>query len=64
MKLGEALTPGAARAITKLGGRAPCRVCGFSLPKYPGRYPKHCPQCDTPIVDAIDAPDEEPEDAA
>ena len=67
IRLVEGLTPGAARAITKLGGRAPCGTCGFSLPKYPGRYPSKCPQCETPIAEAAkcapgDEPEDEPED--
>lgn len=67
MTLTEALTPGAARALSKLGTREPCSACGFSLPKYPGRYPSNCPQCDTPMNAALakpDEPDEEPEDDA
>ena len=48
----EALTPGAARAISKLGTR-PCATCGFALPKYPGRYPSKCPQCETPMSAAL-----------
>jgi hypothetical protein len=23
-----------------------CGKCGFPVPKYPGRYPKNCPNCD------------------
>lgn len=23
-----------------------CDDCGFGVPKYSGRYPKHCPNCD------------------
>ena len=57
----EALTAGAARALSKLEGtrHVPCAVCGFALPKYPGRYPSACPQCDTPIATASRKPDTE-----
>lgn len=49
----EGFTPGAMRALSKLGGRVPCANCGFALPRYPGRYPKHCPQCDVEMSTAV-----------
>lgn len=60
MKVQEALTPGAAKALGKLDAarHRPCSVCGFALPKYPGRYPKACPGCDTPMADAVQGDEE------
>ena len=26
-----------------------CRKCKYTIPKYRGRYPKHCPECDSPL---------------
>jgi hypothetical protein len=55
-----ALTPGLLKAITKGGTYSVCQ-CGFPLPKYPGRYPKTCPQCGKPVKPAAAEPPPEPE---
>lgn len=43
---GAKVTPGMANAYSRLSGSGRrCSSCGFELPKYPGAYPKHCPNC-------------------
>lgn len=59
MTLNEATTPGLRKALSKGRHRVLCanEACGFPMPVYPGRYPKHCPLCNTPreAVDESDA---------
>lgn len=38
------MTPGVVRALQRHPHHSVCD-CGFPLPRYPGRYPKHCPKC-------------------
>jgi len=38
------LTRGMANALKKQESRVTCE-CGFSVPRYEGRYPNRCPQC-------------------
>lgn len=37
-------TPGLTNALSKFKYKGDCK-CGFRVPKYPGRYPKNCPEC-------------------
>lgn len=56
----EALTTGVKNALARGDFKAKCAECGFALPKYPGRYPKCCPNCDTPMEEArAKGPDDE-----
>lgn len=48
--LDEALTPGLKRAYHKNGSGRSCSGCGLTLPRYPGGYPKSCPECNNPIT--------------
>ena len=38
------MTPGVLNALNRHPAHHVCD-CGFPLPRYPGRYPKCCPQC-------------------
>lgn len=38
------ITHGMANAMGK-GSEKCCPVCNMGIPKYPGRYPKYCPNC-------------------
>lgn len=41
------LTAGMMKGFSKTANIAKtCDECGFGVPKYSGRYPKHCPNCD------------------
>ncbi len=41
------LTAGMMKGFSKTANIAKnCDDCGFGVPKYSGRYPKHCPNCD------------------
>ena len=39
------MTPGLQRALERHPQHSLCPDCNFALPRYPGRYPKHCPRC-------------------
>lgn len=49
MEVWETITPGLRNALARGRTYATCVECGFALPKYPGRYPKCCPHCETPM---------------
>jgi len=58
-----AMTPGAMKAIAKIAAkRKPCAECGFPLPKYPGRYPSKCPNCECAMGAKTDEYDDEDAD--
>lgn len=59
LEMDESLTPGAARALSSEGG-CTCPSCGFTLPKYPGRYPAHCPACSAAFAGGDITPDVPP----
>lgn len=40
------ITGGMAKAMVKYGAARSCAECQFSIPSYPGRYPKNCPRCE------------------
>lgn len=40
----ERMTQGVMNAVAKSPQHSVCG-CGFPLPRYPGRYPKNCPNC-------------------
>lgn len=59
MTLAEGMTNGVKKALIRLTGdkqRSVCKKCGFVLPKYPGRYPSHCPVCGSKRDEALKAP--------
>lgn len=33
-----------------------CMKCNLQIPIYPGRYPKSCPNCNTPLVNDLPYP--------
>ena len=41
-------THGLVNALLKNKNHMVC-TCGFPIPKYPGLYPKRCPNCDRPL---------------
>lgn len=43
--IAEALTKGMRNAMEKAGGKLSCPDCNLTVPKYPGRYPRTCPEC-------------------
>lgn len=43
-------TPGMKNAYSQVTGGPKCTACGFDLPKYPGAYPKFCPNCGTQMT--------------
>ncbi len=46
------LTAGMMKGFSKTANIAKtCDECGFGVPKYSGRYPKHCPSCDGDMSD-------------
>lgn len=46
----EQYSPGLGKAMDRIPKKAiQCPHCGLNIPTYPGRYPKHCPECDTII---------------
>ncbi len=46
------LTAGMMKGFAKTANIAKtCDECGFGVPKYSGRYPKHCPNCDGEMHD-------------
>lgn len=50
------LSPGASGAMSRsaeVGGGYPCKSCGLHLPKYPGRYPAHCPKCGAKYAESV-----------
>jgi hypothetical protein len=42
---GNGMTPGMQSAFDKIKYKSQCPVCGMLIPKYRGRYPKHCIEC-------------------
>ena len=48
------LTPALQKALTckNMQVKRECDKCGFKIPKYKGRYPKHCPECGDAVTDA------------
>jgi hypothetical protein len=40
------LSRAATAALCGTQKRKACAKCGFAMPKYVGRYPRHCPVCD------------------
>jgi len=53
------ITPGQYKALMREGAARTCLECHQCIPKYRGRYPKHCVSCGgnvaTPIDDAIES---------
>jgi len=44
--IAEQLSPGMRNVICRtISPKYTCPWCGFPIPKYPGRYPKKCPEC-------------------
>lgn len=43
------VSSGMKSAMQRVRWRGQCE-CGFVIPKYPGRYPAKCPQCDAPLM--------------
>lgn len=62
----EAYTPGLRNAMQRSRHRMACEDCGFHMPVYPGRYPRHCPHCEgawpagpAPVAEPVDAVSED-----
>lgn len=53
MKLAEKLinefTQGITNAMWRYSPQYVCSGCNVAVPKYPGRYPKFCPDCGEPL---------------
>lgn len=43
-------TLGIRNALHRYSPRLVCPSCDFAVPKYPGRYPKACPECKEPLT--------------
>ena len=41
----EGLTKGMRNAYSRNENKMVCQECGLPVPKYPGRYPRLCPEC-------------------
>ncbi len=53
--LQEQLTPGLEKILIRNGVKMRCKVCGFPIPIYTGRYPLRCPQCNSLLeLDSFD----------
>ncbi len=46
----HSVTPGMRNAMTKGGSAFKCASCSLKIPKYPGKYPSKCPDCDGEIL--------------
>lgn len=54
--LEEALTRGMKRAMEKYSNARVCQKCQVWVPKYPGRYPRSCPECGMELEDLQNSP--------
>ncbi len=41
----EQATNGMINMLQRLPAKRQCPGCGYKVPKYPGAYPKRCPEC-------------------
>lgn len=47
--INEAITRGMRNAYLRMSPKFVCEKCSLSIPRYPGRYNKYCPECKGPL---------------